>query len=261
MKNKLFQNTYIDVININDLITDEYQRMSENNSPRRIRKMINNFNSDLLSTITVSLRNGKYYVVDGQHRVLAARSVGLKALRAEVHNNLTKEDEAALFVMLNSSSTKVNKIQIYNAHVIAKDPTTLRIKFIAASNGLKIGSWTEDNTLSAYGTLEKVYTTLGEDLLDVALHLIKSTWGGDSSSMNRYFIEGVAYFIEIYQSEENYTHDKFIKQLSKVSATKLFAEMKADTTSSKLRIKAMNTLHRYYNTRLNKQLPHKHFNS
>lgn len=261
MKNNLFQDTYIDTLAIDKLITDEYQRTSENNSPTKIRKMAREFDAAQLGTITVSLRNGKYYVVDGQHRVLASRVVGIKALRAEVHTNLSKEQEAELFVKLNSTSTKVTKAQMYQAYVVAKDPIALHIKQMAESKGMRVGQHTGDGRISAYGTLEKIYKKLGSETLDKTLELIKICWGGDASSVNRYFIEGVAYFIHVYGPNPYYSDEKFIKQLSKVSSTKLFAEMKADTTSSKIRVKAMNILHRYYNSRLTKQLPHTHFNS
>jgi hypothetical protein len=48
----------------------DYQRTLDVN---RVKRIVANFNPNLVNPIKVSLRNGKYYVFDGQHTLAALK--------------------------------------------------------------------------------------------------------------------------------------------------------------------------------------------
>lgn len=52
------------------VIDEDYQRELDQN---RVKRIVANFNPDLVNPIKVSYRNGKYYVFDGQHTLAALK--------------------------------------------------------------------------------------------------------------------------------------------------------------------------------------------
>lgn len=62
------------------------------------KKIAANWDYDKCGDLLVSYRDGHFYIIDGQHRWLAATSIGVKELPCRIYENLTIEDEARLFV-------------------------------------------------------------------------------------------------------------------------------------------------------------------
>lgn len=68
-----------------------------------VDKLVREWDPRLLTPLTVSCRNGHYYLVDGQHRVCAMRKLnGGKDVMAvcQVYRNLTYPQEAELYYKL-----------------------------------------------------------------------------------------------------------------------------------------------------------------
>ena len=51
-------------VNTKDIFVDTYQRKLDRN---KVRKIVANFNNNIMNPIKVSYRDGKYFVFDGQH--------------------------------------------------------------------------------------------------------------------------------------------------------------------------------------------------
>ena len=71
---------------------------------RTVQKLVNNWNPIYLDPIVVSYRDGRYNVIDGQHRVTAMKRMSESGKTAAdvkvlcvVHTGLTYADEAELF--------------------------------------------------------------------------------------------------------------------------------------------------------------------
>ena len=71
-----------------------YQRM-----PRRahINELKYHWNHACAGVLIVSHRNNRFYVVDGQHRMFAAKELGFESLYCLVHTGLSQTDEADIF--------------------------------------------------------------------------------------------------------------------------------------------------------------------
>ena len=68
-------------------------------NPKEVERLIREWDERLLDPITVSFRDGKFYVVDGQHRISAMREMnGGRGImvNCKVYNGLTYEQEADL---------------------------------------------------------------------------------------------------------------------------------------------------------------------
>lgn len=241
-------------VDVKDLRVDVYQREVDH---IRIKKMAKNFDEVLLGVITVSYRDGKYNVIDGQHRVMLCKAVGRKSLMAEVKEGMTLEEEAIYFNAFNGADGESKPLKLYDsfrARVVAKDEATLDINEIAHKNGLKFGKANNNNTLSAYKTVFSIYRKEGSTHLDRVFKIIISAWNGEAISLHNMVIVGVSEFIKTYDLEENYSDKTFSKQLSKIDPQKLIREMKSDATTVVTKVKAMNSLLKYYNLGLRKRI-------
>ena len=86
-----------------------YQRVP---SSKKVTKIVKEFSDYAFGVIEVSQRvNGNYVVVDGWHRVCAAKLHGLTRIPCNVHEGMTHAEEAAMFVDLNSNRKPMSAVQ------------------------------------------------------------------------------------------------------------------------------------------------------
>jgi hypothetical protein len=244
---------------VKDLRLGNYQRKLD---MIRVKKMAAEFDKTLVGTITVSKRDGQHYVIDGQHRVILAKTVGIKGLMSLVYEGLTYEEEAEYFNRLNNANgeqKRLRKTDIFRARVEAKEVIAIDIKNIIESLGLRISESSANNTISAIGTIEKIYQKYGGQGLKNTLQLSKNTWNGERCSLNNMVLEGIAEFLNIYTAQPNFSVDTFVNQLSKVDPVKVLREAKGDNSTNSSNVKMLNTLFKYYNLRLRKKLDNKHY--
>ena len=113
----------IEWINVDDLIVDEiYQR------PKilaEIKAMTDHWEWNAVRTLAVSLRHDDegrsyYAVIDGQQRLTAARNVGIQKLPCQVFLDLTREEEARLFTLLNTAKRPIPN-DMFRAKLAAGD--------------------------------------------------------------------------------------------------------------------------------------------
>lgn len=242
-----------------DLRLGNYQRKVD---MTKVKKMADEFDETLIGTITVSKREGLYFVIDGQHRVMLAKTLGIDGLMSLVYEGLTYEEEANYFNRLNNANgeqKRLRRTDIFNASVEAKDPKSTDIKNIIEGLGFRISEASGDNIITAIGTIEKIYKKYGGEGLKETLKISKDTWNGERYSLNNMVLDGMAEFLNIYDKEPNFDKKTFITQLSKVAPIKIQREAKGDMSTNSSNVKIMNTLLKYYNLRLRKRLMNKHY--
>lgn len=246
-----------ELVKLNDLNMAHYQR------PVNLtwcKKKALEFNKVLLGTILVSRRNGKLYVLDGQHRVTLCKMIGLRELMACVYEGLTYEEEAKIFSKINGEIIKLKTADIFNAAVEAKDEDALAIKETVENVDFRIGKASGTNTITAVRELQNIYNKHSNSHLYNTLLLIKRTWGGERESLSAKTIKGVSEFTKVYEKEYEFSKEIFIKQLSKVTAKQILAESRTDLSTNSVNVRVMNVLLKYYNARLrNNKLENKHF--
>lgn len=95
-------------------VLGDYQR-----KPRSLSKLRKNWNEALLQPLKVSLRNGKHYVIDGNHRIQVAKEMGRTHLVAEVITGLSLEEESILFANQSIAIEKLTCENTFHANVVA----------------------------------------------------------------------------------------------------------------------------------------------
>lgn len=202
-------------IHVNDLCYGNYQRML---SSTWVNRLVKNFDEGLLGVLIVSYRNGKYYVIDGQHRLEAAKRIGIDELVCQVHLGLTYEKEASLFWKYNKDKKKLSPYDIFKAELEAKDESALNMAEILDKHGYKVrpssGGRSETKyQILAIATLKRIYKRDGYDILDRVLRLIKETWDGHRDALRENILGGMAIFVRLYN--DDFSDEDFSNKLSK----------------------------------------------
>lgn len=201
----------------------------------------------------VSLRaDGKYYLLDGQHRSAAAIIAGRGAdpVPYYVLRGLTIAREAELFDELNRHKLKPDAVSSFKIGVEAKNPVNLEIAKVLESFGLKVNSQRSEGTITAVASLISVYNgRLGikpahkeksskldlpkTHLLSRTLQVLTKAWGRDRTAYDGILIRGIAAFI--YKHDTKVEGSQLAGVLAKNSTpTRVIGQIKALKEISKI---------------------------
>ena len=91
-------NQQLALIQLTNIEPSDYQRAT---NPTQVENIIKNFDEAKLGTLTVSSRDGKYFTVDGAHRLSALRTLKYTHALCEILTGLTHEQEVFYFMRQN----------------------------------------------------------------------------------------------------------------------------------------------------------------
>lgn len=231
------------------------------NEPR-VAAMAEDFRPDSLGLITASRRqDGHLYVLDGQHRVAAARKARYDGLIAtRVFKELAVDEEAGLFLTLNSTR-KVEAIDRFKVRVTMGDRVAQSINNVLKRYGLHV-DWASNEarkTISAIVTLEKIYHGAGvwkygdySELVDRTLKTIHGAYGEDAerSAYTRSMMEGLGIIHAHFGSRID--QDRLVKSMASVVPTQIAARARTlrDAKGGTLGGAAAEVIHSLYNRNL-----------
>lgn len=197
-------------------VDSDYQRPQ--NKPQ-ITRITQGFDPRQFGILEVSKRPGGWYAVfDGQHRLAAARQLGLKDVLCLVHENLTPRDESYLFARLQLDRKTLRPFDRFRAQLFARDPQALEIDQIARDYGFRIVSGnTGPYSISAVTSLEAIYRRGGGPLLRDVLGMIVELWEGDSGATTGQFLVGVSTFWVAFGPKISETHKDRLRRVSPIT--------------------------------------------
>ena len=231
---------------------------------KEVNRLIREWDDRLLDPLVVSFRDGKFNVVDGQHRVAAMRKMnGGKEVMVPciIYSGLTYEQEADLCYKLDKAKKRLTLAQATNALAESGTDADIRtVKSLIEANGFV---WALDrrtraaNEIGSIRALMKSWRALGNEEFSRMLVLLRCTWGGHPYSLTSFVFSGMTTFLKTYSAEMD---DRiFIRQLSKVEPDEIVRRGKLDfsTNNNGLRY-ARVILEKYNNQRKNaKKLPYR----
>lgn len=167
----------------------------------RVDKMAANFDPDALGVLTVSRRdNGTYHVVDGAHRLAAAKIAKGDdfELPCHVFAGLNIESEARLFRLLNATA-KVDVLPLFRIRLVEREATAVAIRDIMEENGWKLGdpSGNTRDGLFAVAAIERLYRR-DPEALSKSLATIVRAWGTDQPAGDGRLVEGIGWVFQRY---------------------------------------------------------------
>lgn len=138
-------------------------------------KIEQDFNPALIQTVALSERsNGKFAVIDGQTRMVAAEKLGYDVLPACVFTGLGVPEEAAIFEQLGTARRALKTYDRFRAAITRGDPEAIAIQALVDSLGLEIGSKFPEQII-AVGALRSCYRRDGIQLERTLVNL-KEAW-------------------------------------------------------------------------------------
>lgn len=184
----------LEAADLEEIRTDvEAQRIL---NPTRARKISQAFMPEAAGTIVLSRRaNGDLYVVDGQHRVHAAKLVGVTKLPAEVHVGLTRAQEATLFLMKNRESVKPRPSDEYRIGLVAEHKPYVDTEKIVRARGLAIADHAGINQIGAVNTVVQITEGYGPEILGRVLDVSIAAWGRSEKTWDASLLGSLGRFI------------------------------------------------------------------
>ena len=200
-----------------------YQRGVER---KRVELIARDFNEYIVNEPKVSFRNGRYYVMDGQHTIegcILLNGGEDRPILCKVYTGLTMEQEALLFAEQNGHAAPLSAGIKLLAKVVGGDAPSKA--FVAATNrvGLSLNydsMQLSDYRISCVGTALKLYDQLGEEIYCEALRHIVEAWEGRPDSFRAAVLRGVMYFVQLYHGQ--YSAERLVRALSGVHPMELY---------------------------------------
>lgn len=250
----------IQMISLSDLTVDlAVQRQL--NKHRAVR-MSWNFDWDLFGVITVSSRSdGRYVVLDGQHRVEAARLAGYgdAKVSCEVFSNLNVEHEAGVFLGRQQFKI-VSAIDEYRVLKAKKDPMAEDIERIVQSHGWRVDRKLKADDGRAISAIRALETLWRRDqngerrLIDRTLGILTKAWGHDRDAVTATLLTGMGGFIATYGEKVN--DARLSDRLAKHTTAATFAgaaRLRRGGTGGSLANAATNEIRDIYNRGLSER--------
>lgn len=167
-------------------VDPSYQRSIEgNDSQKLIRAIAAAWRWDLCQTLVVSQRGDKLFVIDGQHRLEAAKLRGdIGQLPCIVGEYDTMQQEAEAFTKLNTKRRALSSIEKFNAAVASGDETAVAIRDAIENAGLSLAkhsNWRfwEPGMISNVGGIQKAWMRHGAKVATMALDILAEAFAGE----------------------------------------------------------------------------------
>jgi hypothetical protein len=228
----------------------KYQRKLDE---KFIRDTLKKFDKNEVNAPLVSLRDGKYNVVDGQHTIAICKEKGWNRIRCEIRKNLTEEEESQWFNVTNTKHRPQSKSSILNSRYFGNDEELNKLIKALASVGYKLKTvdiTDSDGVIDASVTIESIYNEMKQDDFVNCLTLHQGVWNGEKESLKASFLKGMFKFHNTYKT--NIDEKRFVKALSKCTAEKIKVEAETDKFTKDIAVKYARVLVAYYNKGIQK---------
>jgi hypothetical protein len=191
-------------IAINSLYIDHsYQRSTESkNSQNNLKYMEGNFTWAHCGALIVSKTDQGFAVLDGQHRLAAAKARGdITEMPCMVITGHDFKEQVSSFVIINTKRVALNHIAKFHAAAAAGDPDAVSIKAILDDCQIEIpksslgGGDTGPRQTQAIGALAMLIRNYSEKQIKWALTIIPEAYGEKRRMMRAMLIKALVEFI------------------------------------------------------------------
>lgn len=233
---------------------------------KAVDRLIQEWDERLLDPLTVSFRDGKFFVVDGQHRISAMRKMnhGREVMvSCKIYNGLTYEQEADLCYKLDKAKKRLSLSQSTNALAESgADAEIVEIRRLIEDSGLSWGLNKSSGGKGKHGEIQSTravinaYRLLGGPAFSRLLYLLRAAWNGEPRSLNAVIFSGLAMFLKTYETE--ISDHTLIKRLQTIEPEEIIRRGKLDFSTSNTALRyARVILEKYNGQRGGRKLPYR----
>ena len=176
-------------------------------------EILANWDLDKFQVPTVNIRDGKVWMVDGQHGTWGYRKWSGddedQQIQVWAHEGLTEEQEAELFLSLNHKKN-VGPLAKFRAAVTAGRPVETDIDRIVRAQGCFVTAQKMSGAIRAVAALSHIYQAQGAATLARTIATIRDAYGDEGYEKD--ILRGVALVIDRYSDMD---HDRLLDRLRK----------------------------------------------
>lgn len=214
----------VEMLPVSALVVDHTYQRPEDTS--RVQQMVKTWNwlacghlAVSLRTVTVQLHGGRttsyYAVIDGQQRLAAIKALGYSEAPCRIYLDLTPEQEAELFELLNKNK-KPGYNDIFKARLARNEQVASAINAAVESIGYHLdperkhaggrrGMSVDAESLQrdhyyiqTMQEMERMHRAGGTTHIMDVLRFVKACWGGEHLDKQAQVFSGVSRFITLY---------------------------------------------------------------
>lgn len=176
------------------LVNSAYQRQAKSG---KVLNLARDWSWVACGALVVTRRDGEYWVIDGQHRLLAAQSRSdITHLPCVLFDLSDIELEARGFLDLNANRKPITAVEKQNALVVAGDEIAVFVHDEIARNGLDVsGSTKAAGTIHAVGWCIK-HAREDREAFIVVLRLAAELSAKDRAPVRERLLDGLSYIHE-----------------------------------------------------------------
>lgn len=143
--------------------------------------------------------DGHYYIIDGQHRILALKTIGWgdQFVQCEVYEGLDERGEADVFLWRNKKLA-VHPFDRFRIAITAGRHDECDIDRIVREAGMRLDGRNDQGSLRAVGALQKVYD-FGPEVLARTLAILNTAY--DGRGIDGHIIHGVGAVCQRYNGQ------------------------------------------------------------
>lgn len=166
----------------------------------RVDHLVAHFDHEQVGNPVVNERHGRFFIIDGQHRVAALREMydDTHQVQCWTYVGLSEVEEAEKFLQLNDTLV-VNAMDKYLVAVEAGREIETDIDRIVRACGLSVSSQKTEGAIGAVGTLRRVYVRSGAYVLGRTLRIVTEAFG--SAGLEAPVIDGIGLLCGRYNGE------------------------------------------------------------
>lgn len=163
-------------VNIKDMVVSEVAQRDLREA--WVEGILADWNPEQVGYLDLSLRDGVYWIIDGQHRhaALSRKFPDGALIMARVYTGLTEQGEAELFLKLNDALS-VSAMDKFDVSVVAGRAVETGVNRIVQSHNMVVGRNDKPGHLQAVGTLVRIYNDHGPKVLDKTLGVLIPSFG------------------------------------------------------------------------------------
>lgn len=141
-----------------------------------------------------------YWLIDGQHRkeALVTAGWGDQQVQAQVFENLTREQEAELFLGLNDRKA-IPALQSYRIAVFAGRERECAVERIVRAEGCAVTADRVEGAIGAVGTLIRIFERSGGKVLGRTIRIVRDAYG--TPGLEAHVLDGIALLCARYNGD------------------------------------------------------------
>jgi hypothetical protein len=168
-------------------------------NPKWSQKIADNFDTDKFDPPVITKPNGigQFHIVEGQHRVHAAKiQFGEnEQLRCRMVDADEPARAAEIWLGINAGRKAIQPVQKFIVAVTANREPETEINAIVNKLGYYVSSAKTEKSISAVSSMIEVHQKYSRLVLIATLTILDKTWHGDASAFGGALIKGYALFI------------------------------------------------------------------